>query len=57
MDDSDLLQNCIDAIRAWYPGVRRALEQELGVKILASPLCQLNGAYGAAIHGWNKIKE
>ena len=39
------------------PGVRRALEQELGVKVLVSPLCQLNGAYGAAIHGWNKIKE
>ena len=39
------------------PGVRRALEQELGAKVLVSPLCQLNGAYGAAIHGWNKIKE
>ena len=25
MDDRDLLQNCIEAILAWYPGVRRAL--------------------------------
>ena len=38
-------------------GVRRALEQALGVKLLVSPLCQLNGAYGAALWGWNKIKE
>ena len=38
-------------------GVRRALEEELGVKIRISPLCQLNGAWGAAIYGWNKIKE
>ena len=38
-------------------GVRRALEEELGVKIRISPLCQLNGAWVAAIYGWNKIKE
>ncbi len=38
-------------------GVVRALSQELGVSILVSPLCQLNGAYGAAIHAWNKTRE
>ena len=38
-------------------GVVRALEQELGVRVLVSPLCQLNGAYGAAIHAWKKAKE
>ena len=37
-------------------GVRRALEQELGIRLLVSPLCQLNGAYGAAIHGRKKAK-
>ena len=35
-------------------GVVRALERELGVKVLVSPLCQLSGAYGAAIHAWKK---
>ncbi|MBQ8263938.1 MAG: 2-hydroxyglutaryl-CoA dehydratase [Oscillospiraceae bacterium] len=37
-------------------GVVRALERELGVGIAVSPAAQLCGAYGAAIHGWNKIK-
>ena len=37
-------------------GVVRALERELGVSITVSPVAQLNGAYGAAIHGWNKMK-
>ncbi len=36
-------------------GVVRALEAELGVSITVSPITQLGGAYGAAIHGWNKI--
>lgn len=35
-------------------GVVRALERELGVSITVSPITQLGGAYGAAIHGWNK---
>lgn len=35
-------------------GVVRALERELNVSIAVSPLCQLAGAYGAAIYGWNK---
>ena len=38
-------------------GVRRALEEKLGIRISVSPLCQLNGAYGAAIHGWKKTRE
>ena len=37
-------------------GVVRALERELGLSILVSPIAQLGGAYGAAIHGWKKIK-
>ena len=36
-------------------GVVRALERELGVPITVSPINQLAGAFGAAIHGWNKI--
>ncbi len=38
-------------------GVVRALERELGLRIAVSPIAQLGGAYGAAIYGWNKIKE
>ncbi len=38
-------------------GVVRALSEELGVAVLVSPLCQLNGAYGAAIHAWKKVRE
>lgn len=38
-------------------GVVRALEKELGTAISVSPSCQLNGAYGAAIYAWNKVKE
>lgn len=38
-------------------GVVRALERELGVSISVSPIAQLNGAYGAAIYGWNLAKE
>lgn len=38
-------------------GVVRALEKELGVKISVSADCQLNGAYGASVCGWNKVKE
>ena len=38
-------------------GVVRALEQELGTKISVSPLSQLNGAYGAAIHAWEKTNH
>ena len=38
-------------------GVVRALEQALGVQVRVHPICQLNGAYGAAIHAWKKAKE
>ena len=38
-------------------GVVRALERELGVSITVSPAAQLCGAYGAAIHGCNKMKK
>ena len=38
-------------------GVVRALENELGTSIAVSPLSQLAGAYGAAVYGWNKMKE
>lgn len=37
-------------------GIVRALSKELGEEISVSPLCQLAGAYGAAIHGFNKLK-
>lgn len=36
-------------------GVVRALERELATSITVSPICQLSGAFGAAIHGFNKI--
>jgi len=36
-------------------GVVRALERELGVSITVSPISQLGGAFGAAIHGFKKI--
>ena len=35
-------------------GVVRALERELGVSITVSPISQLGGAFGAAIHGYKK---
>lgn len=38
-------------------GVVRALEKELGAPIAVSPVAQLNGAYGAALYAWNKIKK
>ena len=38
-------------------GVVKALEEELGTEIKVSPLAQLNGAYGAAVHAWNKQLE
>lgn len=38
-------------------GVVNALEQELGTEIMVSPLAQLNGAYGAALHAWKKQVE
>jgi len=39
------------------PGVVRALERELNTQIQVSPEAQLNGAFGAALHAWNKVKE
>ena len=36
-------------------GVVRALEKVLATPVSVSPLCQLAGAYGAAIYGWNHI--
>lgn len=38
-------------------GVVRALKEELGVEISVSPIAQLNGAFGAAIYAWNKLKD
>jgi len=37
-------------------GVVRALQNELGIEIAVSPLCQLAGAYGAAIHAFQHLK-
>jgi len=37
-------------------GVVRALEQVLGVKVNPMPFGQLIGAYGAALHSWEKSK-
>jgi len=36
-------------------GVVRALEKELGTEIAVSPLCQLAGAYGAAIYAFRHL--
>ena len=36
-------------------GVVAALEKELALPILVSPIAQLNGAYGAAIWAWRKL--
>ena len=38
-------------------GVVKALEEELGTEIKVSPLAQLNGAYGAAVHAWKHLEE
>lgn len=38
-------------------GVVRALEKELGTPIAVSPVAQLNGAYGAALYAWKKVKK
>lgn len=38
-------------------GMVRALEQNTGHTILTSPLCQLNGALGAAIFAYQKVKN
>ena len=38
-------------------GVVKALEEELGLEIKVSPLAQLNGAYGAALHAFQKHME
>jgi len=35
-------------------GVVKALEEELGLEIRVSPLAQLNGAYGAAVHAFGQ---
>ncbi|EFI41747.1 MULTISPECIES: acyl-CoA dehydratase activase [Peptoniphilus] len=37
-------------------GMVRALEENIGHKIKTSPLCQLNGALGAALFGYQKYK-
>ena len=37
-------------------GMVRALSENTGHKILTSPLCQLNGALGAALFGYQKYK-
>ena len=37
-------------------GMVRALEENTGHKIYTSPLCQLNGALGAALFGYQKCK-
>ena len=38
-------------------GVIRALKETLGVEIIRHPMPQLAGAYGAAIHAWEKYSE
>ena len=38
-------------------GVVSALEEELGLPIKVSPLAQLNGAYGAAVHAWGQLQK
>ena len=37
-------------------GVVKALEKELGVKITVSQIQQLNGAFGAAVYGYGRVK-
>jgi predicted CoA-substrate-specific enzyme activase len=38
-------------------GVVKAMESELGVKITASSIQQLNGAYGAAVYAYNRLSR
>lgn len=38
-------------------GVVRALEEQLQLTLLVSPLAQCSGAYGAALYGWNKLQK
>ena len=37
-------------------GVVRALEKELGTEITVSEIQQINGAYGAAVYGYGKVR-
>ena len=47
-------QVCMSGGVAQNGGVRRALEQTLGVPIVWSPQAQLAGALGAALHAYHK---
>ena len=38
-------------------GVVKALEKELGVPITVSQIQQLNGAFGAAVYGYGRVKQ
>lgn len=50
-------QVCMSGGVAQNGGVRRALEQALGVPIAWSPQAQMAGALGAALHAWYKSSE
>ena len=47
-------QVCMSGGVAQNGGVRRALEQALGVPIAYSPQAQMAGALGAALHAWHR---
>lgn len=48
-------QVCMSGGVAQNGGVRGAMEQVLGVQIVYSPLAQLTGAIGAALHAYNNV--
>lgn len=50
-------QVCMSGGVAQNGGVRRALEQALGVPIVYSPQAQLAGALGAALHAYHKSQQ
>jgi len=45
---------CMSGGVAKNGGVRKAMEQELGLKITYSPMAQLMGALGAALYAYDK---
>jgi len=49
-------QVCMSGGVAINGGVRKAMEQILGVKIFCSPFAQMTGALGAALYAYHKIK-
>ena len=48
---------CMSGGVARNSGVREALSQALGTPVIWSPMAQMAGALGAALHGWQRCKK